>query len=152
MTVYFDPFQGLDRLLTAFRGSGSTDTAWMPVDLYREGDHYVLNADLPGVDPASVDISVDGHTLSIRAGRLLDALEGAEWLAKERPSVTFVRQFTLSDDIDRDGITATCTNGVLSVVVPIAEHAKPRKVSITVGEQQQQLAEGRRLQTEAVQA
>jgi HSP20 family protein len=150
MTVYFDPFQGLDRLLTAFRGS--TDTAWMPVDLYREGDHYVLNADLPGVDPASVDISVNGHSLSIRAERLLDALEGAEWLAKERPSVTFVRQFTLSDDIDRDGITATCTNGVLSVVVPIAEHAKPRKVSITVGEQQQQLAEGRRLQTEAVQA
>lgn len=151
MTMYFDPFQGLDRLLTAFRGS--TDTAWMPVDLHREGDRYVLNADLPGVDPASVYVSVDGRSLTVRAERLLDALEGAEWLAKERPSVTFVRRLTLSDDIDRDAITATCTNGVLRVVVPIAEHAKPRKISITAGEQQQaQLAAGEAQPVEAARA
>ena len=135
MATFLDPFLGLDRLMTGFRGS--TDTAWLPVDLYREGDHYVLTADVPGVDPGSVDVSVDGQALTVRAERLLDAIEDAEWLAKERPSVTFVRRFTLSDAIDRDGITATCTNGVLSVVVPVAEHAKPRKVSIAVGDQQQ---------------
>jgi len=140
MTMYFDPFRELDRLMTGF--GRSTDTASAPVDLYREGDHYVLAADLPGVDPSAVDVSVDGQTLTIRGERLLDAKEDVEWLAKERPSVTFVRRFSVSDDIDRDGITATCTNGVLSVVVPVAEHAKPRKVSISVGDQQQQLTGG----------
>jgi HSP20 family protein len=135
MTTYFDPFEGLDRLMTGFRRS--TDTAWMPVDLYREGDHYVLNADLPGVDPTSVDVAVDGQSLTIRADRLLDALEGADWLAKERPSVTFVRRFSLGGDIDRDAVTATCTNGVLTIVVPVAEHAKPRRISIAVGDRQE---------------
>jgi HSP20 family protein len=135
MTMFFDPFQDLNRLMGASRGS--TDAAWMPVDLYREGDHYVLNADVPGVDPATVDISVDGQTLTIRAERLLDALEDAEWLAKERPSVTFLRRFTLSPDIARDGITANCSNGVLTVLVPVAEHAKPRRIQVVAGEEQQ---------------
>jgi len=134
MATYFDPFPGLDRRTLS---RGSTDTARLPVDVYREGDHYVLNADVPGVDPWSVDVTVDGQALTIRAERLLDAHEDAEWLAKERPSVTFVRRFPLSDAIDRDGVTAACAEGVLSVVLPIAEHARPRTVRIGVEKQQQ---------------
>ena len=129
MNMFFDPFQEFDRLANAmFRGAG---VAAMPVDLFRERDHYVLNADLPGVDPRSVDVSVDGQTLTIRAERAVDAIEGAEWLARERPQFSLVRQFSLGDGVDADRITAAYQHGVLSLVIPVREEAKPRKIEVT---------------------
>ena len=102
----------------------------MPMDLSRTGDNYVLNADLPGIDPASVDISVDGQLLSIRAERPAPSTEGVQYLARERRTGTFLRRFTLGQNVDTTGITAGYDNGVLTVTVPVAEKAKPRKIEI----------------------
>ena len=102
----------------------------MPMDLSRTGDSYVLSADLPGIDPASVDIDVDGQLLSIRAERPAPSTEGVQYLARERRTGTFLRRFTLGQNVDTTGITAGYDNGVLTVTVPVAEKAKPRKIEI----------------------
>jgi HSP20 family protein len=114
--------------------SGLFDTAHaprlMPVDLYREGDQYVLTADLPGIDPGSVDLDVDGQLLTIRAERRPSSNEQVQWLSHERPYGSYMRQFTLGDGVDREKISANYEQGVLSVVIPMAERAKPRKIEI----------------------
>jgi HSP20 family protein len=102
----------------------------MPMDLSRDADRYVLNADLPGVDPASVDIDVDGQLLSIRAERPAPAADGVTWIARERSTGTFLRRFTLGQSVDTANISANYENGVLSVVIPVAEKAKPRKIAV----------------------
>lgn len=128
MSTPFDVLSPFDRL-----ASSVFDTAraprLMPVDLYRDGDRYVLSADLPGVDPASVDLDVDGQLLTIRAERPAPA-DAPRWIAHERPHGSYLRQFTLGDGVDSDRITATYENGVLSVVIPVAERAKPRKIAV----------------------
>ena len=101
----------------------------MPVDLFRDGDQYVLSADLPGIDPASVDLDIDGQLLTIRAERQ-PTNEQVQWLTHERPYGSYMRQFTLGDGVDRESISASYDNGVLSVVVPVAERAKPRKIEV----------------------
>ncbi|MCA0216922.1 MAG: Hsp20/alpha crystallin family protein [Actinobacteria bacterium] len=130
MAVLFDPFRELDRvaanLLDARQGP-----RLMPIDLYRDGDHYILNADLPGIDPGSVDVDVDGQLLTIRAERTPRSQDGVKWLAHERPSGSFLRQLNLGDGIATDQISATYDNGVLSVMIPVSEKAKPRKVAVT---------------------
>jgi HSP20 family protein len=132
MAMFFDPFRELDRM-SATMSEGRRSPRFVPMDLYREGDHYVLNADVPGVDPGSIDIDVDGQVLTIRAVRTLSSTENAEWLTQERPSGSFVRQLNLGDGIDADSISASYHNGVLSVVIPVSEKVKPRKVAITAG-------------------
>lgn len=130
MTMSFDPFSDLDRLtgsLLQFRPG----PRFMPVDLYREDEHYVLNADLPGIDPGSVDVDVDGQLLTIRAQRTHATQSGAKWLVQERPAGTYLRQFSLGEGVDTERISASYDNGVLSVVIPVSEKAKPRKIAIT---------------------
>ena len=105
----------------------------MPMDLSKSGDSYVLNADLPGIDPASVDVNVDGQLLSIRAERPAPSAEGVQWIARERRTGTFLRRFTLGQNVDTTGITAGYENGVLSVTIPVAEKAKPRKIEVASG-------------------
>ena len=102
----------------------------MPMDLSRDADRYVLNADLPGIDPSSVDIDVDGQLLSIRAERPAPATDGVTWIARERSTGTFLRRFTLGQNVDTSNISANYENGVLSVVIPVAEQAKPRKIAV----------------------
>ena len=102
----------------------------MPMDLSRDADRYVLNADLPGIDPASVDIDVDGQLLSIRAERPAPATDGVTWIARERSTGTFLRRFSLGQNVDTSNISANYENGVLSVVIPVAEKAKPRKIAV----------------------
>ena len=130
MTNPFDVLTQFDRI-----ASGAFDTAraprMMPVDLFREGDQYVLSADLPGIDPDSVDIDVDGQLLTIRAERRAPASEQVRWLAHERPYGSYMRQFTLGDGVDVQRITANYEHGVLSVIVPVAERAKPRKIAVS---------------------
>lgn len=132
--MIFEPFRAIDRLttdlLTTGLLAGGAAPSGMPVDLYREGDHYVLNADLPGVRPDSVDVSVDGQVLTVRAERAVETSDGVQWLVKERPSVSLLRQFSVSDDVDVENITAHYENGVLSVVVPVVEQARARKIQI----------------------
>ena len=102
----------------------------MPMDLYRDGDHYVLNADLPGIDPGSVDIDVDGQLLTIRAERSLSSKEGVKWITRERDGASFLRQLSLGQGVDTARISATYNNGVLSVTIPVSEKAKPRKIEV----------------------
>jgi HSP20 family protein len=128
----FDPFGDLDRLtsqLSQFRPG----PRFMPVDLYRDGDRYVMNADLPGIDPGSIDVDLDGNVLSIRARRTVGSPDSAGWISQERPAGTFHRQFTLGEGLDTEGISANYDNGVLSVVIPVSERAKPRRIEISGG-------------------
>ena len=104
---------------------------FMPMDLYRSGDHYVLHADLPGIDPGSVDVHVDNGTLTIRAERSSRSEQDVQWLTSERFTGTFQRQLSLGEGIDTDAISATYDNGVLSVTIPVAEKAKPRRIQVT---------------------
>lgn len=129
MTMFFDPFRELDRVAGQLLDSRQGPRL-MPMDLYRDGDHYVLNADLPGVDPGSVDIDVDGQVLTIRAERTPRSQEGVKWVARERAGGSFLRQLNVGQGIDTDKISASYENGVLSVIIPISEKAKPRKVEV----------------------
>ncbi|NKX54359.1 Hsp20/alpha crystallin family protein [Arthrobacter sp. E918] len=128
----FDPFQELERFSQALFGERQ-GPRMMPMDVYREGDHYILNADLPGIDPGSVDVDVDGQMLSIRAQRTMKEGEGTKWLLRERTGGTFLRQITMGQDIDVDNIHAHYENGVLSMTIPIKEAAKPRKIEVMAG-------------------
>jgi HSP20 family protein len=101
------------------------------MDLYRLGDHYVLHADLPGVDPGSVDIHVENGMLTISAERSERTEDGVQWLANERFAGSFRRQLSLGEDVDTDRISATYHNGVLTLTIPVAEKAKPRKIEIS---------------------
>jgi HSP20 family protein len=132
MAMSFDPFSELDRLtgnLLQFRPGAR----FMPVDLYRDEEKYVLTADLPGIDPGSVDVDVDGQLLTIRAERTEGIHESVKWLSQERPYGSYLRQFNLGDGTDPERISASYDNGVLTVTIPIAERAKPRKIQIAAG-------------------
>ena len=133
MAMSFDPFSELDRLtesLLQFRPG----PRFMPVDLYREKDQYVLSADLPGIDPGSVDVDVDGQLLTIRAQRTASNQDRAKWLVQERPTGTYLRQFSLGEGVDAERISASYDNGILSVVIPVSERAKPRKIEIAASQ------------------
>jgi HSP20 family protein len=125
-----DPFRDLDRLATALLDTNRRGPRRMPMDLYRDGDHYVLTADLPGIDPGSVDVDVDGQLLTIRAERTLPSGEGVKWITREREAASFLRQLNLGQGVDTDRIAASYANGVLSVTIPVSEKAKPRKVAV----------------------
>lgn len=133
MAMKFDPFRELDRVAGALL-NGDTGLRLMPIDLYREKDHYILSADLPGIDPGSVDIDVDGQLLTIRAERTLRSTEGVKWLTRERESGSFLRQLNLGQGVDTEGIAARYENGVLSVMIPVSERAKPRKIEVMSAE------------------
>jgi HSP20 family protein len=126
----YDPFRDFDRLASALFDTRRGPRR-MPIDLYRDGDHYVLTADLPGVDPGSVDIDVDGQLLTIRAERTLGSGEGVKWITREREAATFVRQLNLGQGIDTEHISASYNNGVLSVTIPVSEKAKPRRIEVS---------------------
>jgi HSP20 family protein len=108
----------------------------MPMDLYKVDDHYVLTADLPGVDPGSVDVNVDHGTLTLTAHRSARSEDSVQWLANERFSGTYRRQLSLGEGIETTKITATYENGVLTVTIPLAERAKPRRIEVTRAESQ----------------
>jgi HSP20 family protein len=130
----FDPFRDFDRLtehLLGTAGGSARVPRFMPMDLYRSGDHYVLHADLPGVDPGSIDASVENGTLTVKAQRSARSDEQVEWLASERFSGTFMRQIALGEGIDTEHINATYENGVLTVTIPVAERAKTRRIEVT---------------------
>jgi len=145
MAATYDPIRELDRFASALFGSGQGPRR-MPIDLYRDGDHYVLTADLPGIDPGSVDVDVDGQLLTIRAQRTVSSGEGVTWITRERQSATFVRQLSLGQGVDTERISASYDNGVLSVTIPVNEKAKPRKIEVvsTARPEQVQLSEAHR--------
>ena len=129
MLMRFDPFRELDRL--SQQGSpGMSRPGVMAIDAYRHGDEFVVQYDLPGVDPNSIDLTVEKNVLSVRAERKWQPAEGDEVLANERVQGAFSRQLFLGDSLDTDRISARYENGVLTLRIPVAEKAKPRKVPI----------------------
>ena len=133
MAMRFDPFQEMDRMLGQLVAADRA-AATMPMDLYRAGDHYVLRLDLPGVDPGSIDVNVEDRTLTVGAQRTAATEADVQWLAKERPTGTYARQLTVGRGLALDQIAATYADGVLTLTIPVAEEAKPRKIEVTHGE------------------
>lgn len=129
---FFDTARWMDQLLGTMRETGATVPA-MPMDLYRAGDHYVMHVDLPGADPGSVDVSVEDRTLTIRAERSARSEPDVQWLARERTTGTYVRQLTLGRGLALDQIAASYADGVLTLTIPVAEEAKPRRIEIQHG-------------------
>ena len=136
MLMRTDPFRELDRLTqqvfgSAANGSWSRPTP-MPMDAYRAGDQFVVTFDLPGVDPAAIELDVERNVLTVKAERRPAALdENVEMQVAERPTGVFSRLLFLGDTLDAERIEAGYEAGVLTLRIPIAERAKPRKISIT---------------------
>lgn len=126
----FDPFADFDR---AFSALWSQTTASVPMDAVRREQDVVVHVDLPGVDPDSIDVTVDGRQLTLRAERQFSLAEGEELITNERRHGTMTRVLHLSEKLDPAGVEADFTNGVLTLVIPYAEAAKPRKVEIGSG-------------------
>lgn len=124
----FDPFREMDRLLGDVTRTPASVA--MPMDLYRSGDTFVAHIDLPGVEPGSIDIDMDGATVTIRAERTTSADEDTQWLTRERAVGTFARQLTLGRGLATDRISADYSDGVLTLTIPVAEAAKPRKIAV----------------------
>lgn len=131
MLMRTDPFRELDRLSQILGNPGTVARpAAMPLDAWREGDVFVVELDLPGVDPASIDVDVERNVLTVTAER--PALsDQQELLAAERPRGIFSRQLILGDTLDTDRVGATYEAGVLALRIPVAERAKPRKIDVT---------------------
>ena len=134
MLMRTDPFRELDRL--AQQVFGNTPGTWsrptaMAMDAYRAGDEFVVAFDLPGVDPDAIELDVERNVLTVKAERRPAATgEHVEMQVAERPLGVFSRQLFLGDTLDTDHITAGYDAGVLTLRIPIAEKAKPRKISI----------------------
>ncbi len=140
MLMRFDPFRELDRLsqeLWSGADRSRRGFSTMAMDAYREDDHFVVHFDLPGVDPESIDITVEDDMLTVSAERKWERGEAQEWVATERYRGTYQRQLFLGDRLDADHIEATYDEGVLTLTIPVAEAAKPRKVAVQAGKGQQ---------------
>jgi len=126
-----DPFRDFDRLTQQLLGT-TNRPAVMPMDAWREGDRFVIEFDLPGVHRESIDLDVERNVLTVRAERTPG---NGDWemLASERPRGVFSRQLVLGDNLDLERIEANYDGGVLRLIVPVAERAKPRKIQVEVG-------------------
>lgn len=126
-----DPFRDFDRLTQQIFGT-TNRPAVMPMDAWREGERFVIEFDLPGVAPESIDLDVERNVLTVRAERVP---RNGDWemLASERPRGVFSRQLVLGDNLDLEAIEASYADGVLRLLVPVAEKAKPRKIEVTTG-------------------
>ena len=141
----FDPFRDLDRLADQV-ASGVRTPRMAPMDVYRIGDHYLVHLDLPGVDPGSVDLSVEDNTLTVRAHRTTRPQgEDTQVLVAERPSGEVSRQLLLGEGMDVERIEATYDHGVLTLHVPVAERAKARRIPVSLAGRDQgpQVIEGK---------
>ena len=130
-----DPFRDFDRLTQQIFGT-TNRPAVMPMDAWREGDSFVIEFDLPGVAPESIDLDVERNVLTVRAERVA---KNGDWemLASERPRGVFSRQLVLGDNLDLERIEANYDGGVLRLIVPVAERAKPRKIAVTSADNEQ---------------
>jgi HSP20 family protein len=135
MLMRTDPFRELDRVTQQLFGTNGTlaRPAVMPMDAYRQGEQFVVQFDLPGVDPSSIDLDVERNVLTVKAERTPTYGEDVELQVAERPRGVFSRQLFLGDSLDADRIEAHYGAGVLTLRLPIAEKAKPRKIEITAG-------------------
>lgn len=139
MLMRTDPFRELDRLTQQVLGSAAKPAA-MPMDAFRDGDTFLVELDLPGVAPESIDLDVERNVLTVRAERRPSAAEGSEVVIAERPTGLFTRQLFLGETLDTDRIDASYEAGVLRLRIPVAEQAKPRKIAISGGDSRKQIS------------
>lgn len=132
MLMRFDPFRELDRLTSQAAGVGGRPPA-IPMDAYRRGDQFVVHFDVPGIDPSSIDLTIEKNVLTVSAERTWQPQEGDQVVVSERPQGRFSRQVFLGESLDAERIDASCADGVLTLRVPVAEQAKPRKVEVSSG-------------------
>jgi HSP20 family protein len=139
MLMRTDPFRELDRVTQQVFGTAGTWSrpSAMPMDAYRSGDEFVVAFDLPGVDPGAIDLDVERNVLTVRAERRPTTGEGVEMQVAERPLGAFSRQLFLGDSLDTDHIRASYEAGVLTLRIPVAERAKPRKITVEHQPEQQ---------------
>ncbi len=134
MLMRFDPFRELDREFDRLRFAGALSRpAAMPMDAYRRGDRFYVHFDLPGVDPASIDLTVEQNVLTVTAERTWGREDDDELVVAERPQGRFTRQLFLGETLDTDHLEAHYEAGVLTVVVPVAEKAKARRIEVSTG-------------------
>jgi HSP20 family protein len=142
MLMRFDPFRDFDRAWQQLAQAGQQAARSFPMDAYRRGDEFVVHFDLPGVEASSIDLTVDNNTLTVRAERRFEQQQGDEILVTERPQGTFTRQLLLGDQLDTDRISAGYDRGVLTLTIPVAERAKPRRVEITTASDSPEVVAG----------
>ncbi|MFI6865881.1 Hsp20/alpha crystallin family protein [Nocardia sp. NPDC050406] len=131
MLMRTDPFRDLDRLTQQVFGTAARPTV-MPMDAWRDGNEFCVELDLPGIDPDSLDLDIERNVVTVRAQRpALD--QNRDMISAERPRGVFSRQLFLGEGLDTDNIRADYTDGVLRLVIPVAEKAKPRKIEIAHG-------------------
>ncbi|MYM18912.1 Hsp20 family protein [Brevibacterium sp. 5221] len=128
MAPKFEPLRDIDRFITEV--ARSSQSAALPMDLYRDGEVFIARIDMPGVDPSSIDVDVEDRTLTVRSERQPVSAEGVQWLTRERPTGTFARQLTLGSRVALDKISADFSDGVLTLTIPVSEEAKPRKIAV----------------------
>lgn len=138
MLVRFDPFRELDRVWESM--SAPTPRSF-PMNVVRRGDTVNVTFDLPGFTAEQVDLTVERNQLTLTAERRWEKQEGEEWLVAERPSGTFRRELLLGENLDTDRLEATFHDGVLEVTIPVAEAAKPRRITLGGGEQRSEAIE-----------
>jgi HSP20 family protein len=134
MLMRTDPFRELDQLAQQVFGTTARPTV-MPMDAWRQDDTFVVEFDLPGVDPGSIDLDVERNVLTVKAERQRLS-DDAETIATERPRGVFSRQLFLGDTLDVDKVEAAYADGVLRLTIPVAEQAKPRKIEVSAGPRQ----------------
>jgi HSP20 family protein len=136
MLMRTDPFRELDRLTQQVFGNAARPAA-MPMDAYRQGDNFYIHFDLPGINPDSIELTVEQNVLTVRADRVQARADGAELLIAERPYGTFTRQVFLGETLDPDKIAADYAAGVLTLTIPVREAAKPRSIQVTSSDRAQ---------------
>ena len=127
----FEPFRDpFDRLMS-LAATGTRTPLGMPIDIYRSEDGaYHVETDLPGVDPASVEVTVEHSTLTIKAERAPRYSDTDQVIAAERPQGTFTRQFALGEGVDSEHLAAGYAEGVLQVTIPAAAKAQARRIDV----------------------
>ncbi|MEV4279732.1 Hsp20/alpha crystallin family protein [Actinoplanes xinjiangensis] len=133
MLLRTDPFRDLDRVFEQIVGTAGRP-AVMHVDAERDGDTFYVYFDLPGVDPDSIDLTVERNVLQVRAERRRRGKDDIETVISERPMGVFSRQLFLGDTLDTENLKAAYDNGVLTLEIPVSDRAKPRRIAIGSGD------------------
>lgn len=141
MLRFMDPLDQMERALSAF-GPDRWRGGIVPLDVFEKEGVYTIRFDLPGVDPDDVDLTIEGNVLTVTAERPIEDADGITWLVRERPAGTYRREVRLDKGLDSSNVTASHDNGVLTVMIPLREEARPRKVAVSTSGDMQKLTAG----------
>jgi HSP20 family protein len=130
MLMRFDPYREFDRLAEQLASTASRAPRVFPMDAYRRGEQFIVQFDLPGVEPAAIELTVEQNVLTVRTERRFEPQQDDEVVVAERPYGTYTRQIFLGDTLDSENMQANCEHGVLTLTIPVAETAKPRRVQV----------------------